>query len=243
MSLASQALSAATLTLVALAVFIVGSRFGQRNVDHWLTDEERQQLQRIQRPWWPIVLALGLAIALLQRTVPMDSSIPIAMVIGQAVFLGTYLGLLAALARIDMICRLLPDQLTASLLMSGLLFHAVFETGGLVAGITGAALGYGLLWLLASLFQRLRGQEAMGRGDFFMAAGLGAWLGWYGLPMALMLASGSALIAAVALHFMNMRKPGQNPDTKENRSLLKREIAFGPALCLGGIATLVLHHG
>lgn len=243
MSLASQLIPAATLTLVALLVFGLGSRLGQRNIDHWLGDQERQELQTIQRPWWLIVAALGLAIALFQRTVPMDLNMPVMVVMGQAVFLGTYLGLLAALARIDMTCRLLPDQLTAGLLISGLLFHAVFETGGLLAGVIGAALGYGLLWLLASLFERLRGQEAMGRGDFFMAAGLGAWLGWYGLPMALILASGSALVAAVAIHVMKMRQRHQRPDANGKRGLLQQEIAFGPALCLGGIATLLLHHG
>jgi prepilin signal peptidase PulO-like enzyme (type II secretory pathway) len=243
MILASQLISAATLTLVAMLVFALGSRLGQRNIDHWLSAQERQQLRRIQRPWWLIVIALGLAIALLQRTVPMGLSMPAMVVIGQAVFLGTYLGLLAALARIDMACRLLPDQLTAGLLISGLLFHAVFETGGLVAGVIGAALGYGLLWLLASLFERLRGREAMGRGDFFMAAGLGAWLGWYGLPMALMLASGSALVAAVALHVMRTRQHRERPEADDKRGLLQQEVAFGPALCFGGIATLILHHG
>jgi prepilin signal peptidase PulO-like enzyme (type II secretory pathway) len=235
--------SVVTLAVIAVLVFGLASRLGHQNVDHWLTDQERHQLTSIRRSWWLAVVCIALLLGLVQRTTPTDAFAPFVMTTGQAVFLGVFVGLLMAMTRIDMICRLLPDQLTASLLVSGLLFHWIFETGGLIAGVIGATLGYGLLWLLATVFEKLRGQEAMGRGDFFMAAGLGAWLGWYGLPMVLLLASVFAILVAFVLHLLRLRQRDQTQDSSTTTRLLKQEIPFGPALCAGGIATFLLHHG
>jgi prepilin signal peptidase PulO-like enzyme (type II secretory pathway) len=231
-----------TVTLTALLTFWAASRLGQRGVDHWLSAQERETLHRIRWPWWVATALCSVLVSLITKT-SLLASFDVTMLIASGVFLGAYVGLLFALVRIDLASRLLPDQLTAALLLSGLIFHGLFSTGQLMAGVIGAALGYGFLWLIAKLFEALRGQEAMGRGDFFMAAGLGAWLGWQALPLLLMLASVSALIAAITIKLAAKLGRHHGVVNGSSHPFLKQEIAFGPALAFGGIATWVLQHG
>lgn len=243
MSLGHHASATITVILMSLLVFPAASRLGQRGVDQWLSNEEREKLRTIDWPWWVATAIVAGLISWHSISPPSGDTAAIGLSwLGQHLFTGTFVGLLFALTRIDLASRLLPDQLTASLVLCGLVFHWLFDTGLLLAGIQGAALGYGLLWLLARLFEWLRGQEAMGRGDFFMAAGLGAWLGWQALPMVLMLASLSALLGAIALRLVRRtREQAANP--MDEPRFLKQEIPFGPALAFGGLATWALHYG
>ncbi len=243
MNLGQHASATITVVLMSMLVFPAASRLGQRGVDQWLSNEEREELRTIRWPWWVATAIVAGLISWHSILRPGGNSAAIDPIwLGQHLFVGSFVGLLFALTRIDLASRLLPDQLTASLVLCGLVFHWLFDTGLLLAGIQGAALGYGLLWLLAKLFEWLRGQEAMGRGDFFMAAGLGAWLGGQALPMILMLASLSALIGAIALRWLRQTR-GQATNLMDEPRFLKQEIPFGPALAFGGLATWVLHYG
>lgn len=230
------------VVMIAALVFISTSRIGQRSVDHWLTLEERRRLDGIRWPWWVVIILTSVVISwhsILSTNQPLGADLAW---MGQHIFFGGFVGVLMALTRIDLACRLLPDPLTAGLVLSGLMFHWLFETGLLLAGIQGAALGYGLLWLLARIFERIRGQEAMGRGDFFMTAGLGAWLGWPALPMVLMVASLSALLSAIAVRIAK-QFVGQDANSVAELRFLKQEIPFGPALAFGGLVTWVVQYG
>lgn len=243
MTLWHQVSATVTVVVITTLAFPAAYRLGRHSIDQWLSPEERDHLQPIGRAWWVIALAAGALVSWHSLLSPAANAPAMsAGWLGQHAFIGAFVALLVALTRIDLTTRLLPDPLTAGLVLSGLLFHWLFETGQLLAGIQGAALGYGLLWLLARLFEWLRGQEAMGRGDFFMAAGLGAWLGWKSLPMILMLASLSALIVAVVMRFVQQSRQQQGGSALAP-TFFKQEIPFGPALAFGGLATWVLHHG
>lgn len=242
MSPGQQAAATLIVMVVAMLVFFGASHVGCRSVNHWLSEDERMALRCIRWPWW--ILTAITAVLISWATVsPISASRAIGIQwVGQCIFVGGFVGVLAALTRIDLASRLLPDPLTAGLMLSGLIFHWLFDTGLLVMGIVGAGLGYGLLWLLARLFELLRGQEAMGRGDFFMAAGLGAWLGWQALPTVLLVASLSALIAAIFAKLMRSALGAERGAT-EALHFLKQEIPFGPALAFGGLVTWMLHYG
>lgn len=95
----------------------------------------------------------------------------------------------------------LPRPLTLTLLASGLAI-AVARGPQLLAGSAiGASAGFLVLSLLAWAYRRLRGREGLGGGDAYMLAGIGAWVGWQGLPTVLLWASvaGLSLAAAAAL--------------------------------------------
>jgi len=59
----------------------------------------------------------------------------------------------------------------------------------IVASVTGAALGSGILWGIGALYTRIRGVEAMGFGDVKMMAMVGAFTGPAGVAVTLFAAS------------------------------------------------------
>ena len=90
----------------------------------------------------------------------------------------------------------LPDRLVLLLAAAGL------ALGGLLADpleqrLVGGASGFGLLWLLAWSYRRLRGREGLGAGDPKLFGAIGLWLGWQLLPPLLLGASALGLAAAL----------------------------------------------
>lgn len=150
----------------------------------------------------------------------------------------TLISWLLALALIDLDTLTLPNSLTQSGLVVGLLFQAIagWSTTGTTVGITagiavgiwqgvlGAVLGIWLLDLVAILGAIGFGQTAMGGGDAKLAAMIGAWLGWKLMLLACFLACAIGAFAgggAIALKLISRRQP----------------MPFGPFLAVGaGIA-------
>lgn len=96
---------------------------------------------------------------------------------------------LITLAMIDWDTTLLPDTITQPLLWAGLIAAMAGWTIPLQAAIAGAIAGYMSLWVVATLYERVRGQMGMAPGDFKLLAAIGAWLGWQSLlPVALIAA-------------------------------------------------------
>jgi leader peptidase (prepilin peptidase)/N-methyltransferase len=128
------------------------------------------------------------------------------------------------LSLIDMRTGLLPDALTLPLLGLGIASAGLADGGHRWAALTGdaaagAILGWACPWLLMAIFKRIRGRDGMGGGDLKLLAALGAWLGWQGLPAALLLACVGGLLWAMWAQ----------------RSLLPAgSYPFGPFLAAGG---------
>ncbi|MBW4468270.1 MAG: prepilin peptidase [Pegethrix bostrychoides GSE-TBD4-15B] len=142
-----------------------------------------------------------------------------------------FLSWLLALALIDLDTLTLPNSLTQSGLVIGLLFQAgqgwlMAESAGaasqLMGGIWGAVLGLWLFELITLAGSMLFGQTAMGGGDAKLAAMMGAWLGWKLLLLAGFLACAIGAFAgggAIALGLLSRRQP----------------MPFGPMLALGAM--------
>jgi leader peptidase (prepilin peptidase) / N-methyltransferase len=144
---------------------------------------------------------------------------------------------LIALALIDLDTLTLPNSLTQSGLIAGLLFQAIAgwsqsaTLAGTVAqlwvGIVGAVIGIWLFDTIAIAGSIAFGQTAMGGGDAKLAAMMGAWLGWQQLLLAGFLACllGVGIVGgAVALRRLDRRQP----------------IPFGPFLAMGGMGAIFL---
>ncbi len=135
---------------------------------------------------------------------------------------------LVALTAIDLDHKLLPDIITLPLLWLGLvvsLFGLVWEGrpafADLRSAVIGAAAGYLSLWLLYHAFRLLTGKEGMGYGDFKLLGALGAWLGWQGLPLTILLSSVVGAGLGVALIIAGKRDS-------------QTQIPFGPYLASAG---------
>ncbi|HXH16121.1 MAG TPA: A24 family peptidase [Sphingomonas sp.] len=97
--------------------------------------------------------------------------------------------LLLALASLDLVAFWLPDRLTALLALGGLASGALGVDPLPTDRLIGGAAGFGVLWLVAFGYKRLRGRDGMGGGDPKLFGSIGLWLGWQMLPAVLLIAS------------------------------------------------------
>lgn len=107
--------------------------------------------------------------------------------LGAAIYMG-FAAALVAVTFIDLDHRIIPDRITLAGAVAGLALAPVTGRGWLGAA-AGAVAGGGLLFLLAVLYERIRGVAGMGGGDVKFAAMLGAFLGLKGILLTLFLAS------------------------------------------------------
>jgi leader peptidase (prepilin peptidase)/N-methyltransferase len=139
---------------------------------------------------------------------------------------------LLALALIDLDTMTLPNCLTQSGLVLGLVFQMVIGwsesdslagvAAQLMAGIVGAVVGIWVFDLITIVGSIVFGQTAMGGGDAKLAAMMGSWLGWQNLLLSGFLACTIGAFvggAAIALGLLNCRQP----------------MPFGPFLALGAV--------
>lgn len=133
---------------------------------------------------------------------------------------------LVALLFIDLDKMLLPDQLTLPLMWLGLVLSTMNVFVGTTDAIIGAAAGYLSLWSVYWLFKLLTGKEGMGYGDFKLLAALGAFTGWQGLPIIILLSS--VVGAIVGIVIMLAQRSGKS-----------LAIPFGPYLAVAGYLTLL----
>ncbi len=146
-----------------------------------------------------------------------------------------FLGWLLSLALIDLDTMTLPDSLTQSGLIAGLVLHQITAIAGLgnpilqrattppdslVFATAGAVVGIWLLDIVRGLGSFWLGVEAMGTGDPRLASMIGAWLGWERVLLTILLASALGAIAglgAMALGRLDRQQP----------------LPFGPFLAMG----------
>lgn len=136
--------------------------------------------------------------------------------------------LLITLAIIDLNTWLLPDSITLPGIVLGLAFSFFNHFASLKDAIIGAIAGYVILWTIYQIHHRLTGREGMGYGDFKLLAMLGAWLGWYTLPVIMLISSLAGLVIFVVL------KLAYKFDHKQ-------PIPFGPFLAIAGWIVMINH--
>lgn len=96
--------------------------------------------------------------------------------------------LLLALAALDLAALWLPNPLNAALAAAGLATGLLGLDPTLEDRLIGGAAGFGILWLVATGYRRLRGRQGLGGGDPKLFGAIGLWLGWRALPMVMLAA-------------------------------------------------------
>ncbi len=104
-------------------------------------------------------------------------------------------------------------------------------------GLVGAAVGYGLIRLVADGYYLLTRRRGLGYGDGKLLAVVGAYLGWQAVVASLFLGSmlGSVIGGAVLVW---SRRAGPAPEGDDAPKLRHVEIPFGPFLSLGALEYL-----
>lgn len=154
---------------------------------------------------------------------------------------------LLALAAIDVERWELPYELTRPLIVLGLVAAALSLAAApsFASSAIGAAVGWGSFWLVRVVGTRLAGREAMGVGDLWLTAGLGAFLGAPALLPVVMLASIQGAAVGVLLIAVGKGQPGPDPAAPppandEEWVPPKHGIPFGVFLALGAVEWLWL---
>lgn len=130
--------------------------------------------------------------------------------------------ILLGIAMTDARMYIIPDEFSLGGLVIGLLFSVAGGLPGLGTAVFGAAVGFGVLWLVGTLGTWLFKKDAMGGGDIKMMAMVGAFVGWRGV---LVTVFAGAVLGLLVFGPLSLRK--------------KRLVPFGVFLALGAAVTFV----
>jgi leader peptidase (prepilin peptidase) / N-methyltransferase len=119
---------------------------------------------------------------------------------------------------------IIPDEFTWGGLVIGLLFSLAGGLAGLGHALLGAAVGFGVLWLVGTVGTWIFKEDAMGGGDVKMMAMVGAFVGWQGVLLTIFL---GALIGSLV--FLPLMLVGR-----------KKLVPFGIFLAIGAAVTYEL---
>jgi leader peptidase (prepilin peptidase)/N-methyltransferase len=146
----------------------------------------------------------------------------------------------------------IPDEVSLPGILIGLAISAAPGGIGLANAALGAALGGGLLWLVAWSYERATGAEGMGLGDVKLIAMMGAFLGWQAIPIILIVASIGGSLAGVLVIFgphgrrqmarVRRRLGWGALPVFVRRAARRTAIPFGPFLALGAVVALYAPH-
>jgi leader peptidase (prepilin peptidase)/N-methyltransferase len=131
---------------------------------------------------------------------------------------------LLGIAMTDARAYIIPDEFSLGGLALGILFALAAGKQALGVALLGAAVGFGMVWLIAIAGEWMFKQEAMGGGDIKMMAMVGAFLGWQGTLLTVFL---GALIGS--LIFVPLSLIGR-----------KQLVPFGIFLAIGAAATYLV---
>jgi leader peptidase (prepilin peptidase)/N-methyltransferase len=163
-----------------------------------------------------------------------------------------FTAMLLLITFIDFDHLFIPDEVSLPGVLVGLALSALPGGIGLANAAIGAALGGGLLWLVAWGYERSTGTEGMGFGDVKLLAMIGAFLGWQAIPIILIVASIAGSVAGVLVIFGSRGRREmarvrrtfgwRAVPTFARRAARRTAIPFGPFLALGAVVALYVPH-
>ncbi len=140
------------------------------------------------------------------------------------------LPIFVAISWIDFEHYVIPDELTLSIALFGIVFNGI--VGGferILMGFLGAVIGLGLFYAIGFLGKRAFRREALGEGDIFLMGSVGFLVGWKGVLLVSFLA---ALMGAV-FGVVVMALRGNRDDTE------KIVVPFGPFICAATLVAII----
>lgn len=138
---------------------------------------------------------------------------------------GLLIAALIAISFIDFDHQIIPDVISLPGIVVGVACAAAGYGPSLADSLIGVLLGGGLLYAVAAGYAAVTGREGMGGGDIKLLAMIGAFLGWRGVLVTVVLGSlGGSLVggALMLTRHLGSRVP----------------IPFGPFLAAGAVCAL-----
>ena len=132
---------------------------------------------------------------------------------------------MVGLGFIDLEHFLLPDKITLPGIVAGLGLQPWLPNTSILDAVVGTLIGAGIVILLLNYWYWLRAEEGMGLGDVNMLALVGAFLGWQGVLVTMLL--GALCGALVGLGLMLRGRLG-----------MRSKLPFGTFLAVAAIVAL-----
>lgn len=136
-----------------------------------------------------------------------------------------FICLLIPIFFIDLEHQIIPDSLSYTLIISGIIFSTIQRF--FYSSILGVASGVLIFLVIYYVSLLLLHQPGMGIGDVKMAAGIGAYFGWKLSLLAFFLSFLTGAVVATFFILFGLKK-------------MKDKIPFGPFLATGAFLTLFL---
>jgi leader peptidase (prepilin peptidase)/N-methyltransferase len=143
----------------------------------------------------------------------------------QTAILLAFLAGLVVVSFIDLDHHVIPNAVTLPGIPLGLLAGGVLGDPPLLDRLLGTLAGAGFLYLVLLYGGVLYGQDAMGEGDLNLIAFIGAFVGWRGVIVTILV--GCLTGSAVGLTLIAAGRLGR-----------RQHIPFGPFLAVGGLIAL-----
>ncbi len=146
---------------------------------------------------------------------------PVYFLFTAALILGTF---------VDFDHLILPDRVTIGGMIAGPILSFAFPAlhqqtdrlAALILSLIGLALGYGILWLVATIGRLVLKREAMGMGDVKLLGAVGACLGWPAVLFVVFVSSLSGTLLGFALIAAGKKE-------------LQSKIPYGPHIALAAV--------
>lgn len=136
-----------------------------------------------------------------------------------------FLAGLVVVAGIDIDHQIIPNVITLPGIPLGLALGLFLGEPPVLDRVLGALSGAGFLYLVLFYGGVLYGQEVMGEGDLNLIALIGAFLGWRGVVVCVLIGCLSGSLIGLGL-------------IATKRLTRRQHMPFGPFLCLGAAAAL-----
>ncbi|MDK2125693.1 prepilin peptidase [Parachitinimonas caeni] len=95
----------------------------------------------------------------------------------------------------------IPDYITYPLILLGFAYHS-YAGDMFIPYLCGAAIGFGLMYILDLLFFSFKRIHILGHGDMKVFAIIGAWTGWLGITLAAILYIPAWISAGILSHYL-----------------------------------------
>ena len=164
----------------------------------WLRAKCRHCGQPISARYPAVELLTAVLFLAIWLVYGMDARTPVYWLVAAGLVLGTF---------VDIDHMILPDRVTWGGILAGLALSPLVPSlhgestplRGLLASAAGAAIGFGLLWLVAVIGEKIFKKEAMGFGDVKLMGAVGALMGWPAVLFTILVSSLLGSIVGVAL--------------------------------------------
>lgn len=146
---------------------------------------------------------------------------------------------------IDIDHKLILNKITVPAMILG--YAATFALPGYHwwDGLVGAAIGYGVPWLIGEVYFRITKREGLGLGDSTLLAVVGSLLGWRGVVVSLF--GGSVIGSVIGITVLLVKRSNDEDEPAEQApvegttdeadapSIMRTELPFGPFLAMAAV--------